>query len=1064
MIDSLKKILFSTRLMAVLFVVFAVAMAFGTFIESWYSTETSKIWIYNSWWFEVIMVFFLINFLGNIKRYRLWRKDQWAVLLLHLSFILILTGAFVTRYIGFEGVMPIREGESTDFLLTERKYVTAFVDGEIDGQPRRRALQDEILITPEAMSSSLPWRMDFNGQPFEISYAGFIKGAEEGLIATEDGDEYLKIVEAGGGNRHDHYLKSGEVASIHNVLFALNKYTPGAINITLNDSVSTLQSPFEGEFMRMADQFKGQVMADSVQPLMMRSLYNTAGMQFVFPEPMIRGEYGVVKAEEETENQQDALILNVTTAGETKQVKLLGGKGFINDPETFTLGGLDFNLSYGSIRHQLPFSVQLNDFIAEKYPGTERGYSSFMSKVTVNDERSFDYDIYMNHVLDHNGYRFFQSSFDPDEKGTILSVNHDFWGTWITYIGYFLLYTGLMGIMFFGKTRFIDLGEMLEKVKAKKQTLTTLALLLAVSIGTAQVQTDHDHDHTGDDHQHEETTMMLPTAAQVDSLLQATVVSKEHASRFGELVIQDEKGRMKPLNTFASELLRKLSKSNEYKGMDPNQVLLSMLQNPGLWYNVDFIYITKKNDSIREIIEVAEGQKMVKAVDFFDGTNYRLSGYLQEAYATNTPNQFQKGFREFDLKMGLLNQALGGDILRIYPLPGNENNKWVSAPEFAKGEFQVQDSLYANFIKNSLPFYVMSLRKAKSTGDYSEADNILEALHKNQRNYGSEVMPSEQKVAAEIMYNEFNVFEKLLVYYMLFGVLMFFFIIAQIFKESKGLKWAVLTMKGAIVVLFILQTIGLGVRWYISGHAPWSDAYESVLYVAWSTMALGLAFARKSDLTIASTAFVTAIILFGAHMNWLDPAIANLQPVLDSYWLMIHVAVIVGSYGPFTLGMILGIVSLFLMIFTTPGNKKKMELNIQELTIITELALTVGLVMLTIGNFLGGQWANESWGRYWGWDPKETWALISIMVYAFVLHMRLVPGLRGRWAFNFASIVAFASIMMTYFGVNFYLTGLHSYASGDKVITPTFVWYSVVFVIILGAVSYWAWQRNYKKS
>ncbi|WP_224491068.1 cytochrome c biogenesis protein CcsA [Robertkochia flava] len=1061
MMDALKKILFSTRLMAILFVVFATAMAFGTFIESWYSTETSKIWIYNSWWFEVIMVFFVINFIGNIKRYRLWSKDQWAVLLLHLSFVLIILGAFVTRYIGFEGVMPIREGSSTDFILTEKKYVTAFIDGEIDGEPRRRALQDEIMVTPEAVSASLPWKSDFNGEPFEISYAGFIEGAEEGLIPSEDGDLYLKIVEAGGGNRHDHYLKSGEVASIHNVLFALNKPTPGAVNITLNDSVSTLESPFEGEFMRMADQLKGQVVADSVQPLMMRSLYNTAGMQFVFPDPLIRGTYGVVEAEEKTENQQDALILNVTSGGKTRQVKLLGGKGFINDPVSVSLGGLDFNLSYGSIRHQLPFSIKLNDFIAEKYPGTERGYSSFMSKVTVNDDRSFDYDIYMNHVLDHKGYRFFQSSFDPDEKGTVLSVNHDQWGTWITYIGYFLLYLGLMGIMFFGKTRFKDLGVLLEKVKAKKQAMAVVFLLFAFQVAGAQNQAEQDHDHTG--HDHEETAMIMPTQAQVDSLLQATRVSKEHAAKFGKLVIQDERGRMKPVNTFASELLRKLSKSNDFKGMDANQVVLSMLQNPGLWYNVDFIYITKKNDSIRKIIEVPEDQKFVKAVDFFDGTSYRLSGYLQEAYATNTPNQFQKGFREFDLKLGLLNQALGGDILRIYPLPGDENNKWVSAPEFAKGEFTVKDSLYANFIKNSLPFYVMSLRKARVTGDYSEADNILQALHRNQENYGSEVMPSTTKVETEILYNEVNLFEKLLVYYMLFGVVMFALIILQIFRDAKWIRWAILAMKGGIFLLFLLQTAGLGVRWYISGHAPWSDAYESVLYVAWSTMALGLAFARKSDLTIAATAFVTAIILFGAHMNWLDPAIANLQPVLDSYWLMIHVAVIVGSYGPFTLGMILGVVSLFLMIFTTSSNKKKMELNIQELTVINELALTVGLVMLTIGNFLGGQWANESWGRYWGWDPKETWALISIMVYAFVIHMRLVPGLRGRWAFNFASIVAFASIMMTYFGVNFYLTGLHSYASGDKVITPTFVWYSVVFVIILGAVSFWAYRRNYRK-
>ena len=176
---------------------------------------------------------------------------------------------------------------------------------------------------------------------------------------------------------------------------------------------------------------------------------------------------------------------------------------------------------------------------------------------------------------------------------------------------------------------------------------------------------------------------------------------------------------------------------------------------------------------------------------------------------------------------------------------------------------------------------------------------------------------------------------------------------------------------------------------------------------------------------------------------------------------MIPVAVIVGSYGPLTVGMILGVVSLLLIILTTSKNKKRMAINLKELTIINELALTIGLVMLTIGNFLGGQWANESWGRDWGWDPKETWALVSIMVYAFVIHTRLVPGLRGKWTFNFLSVIAFASIMMTYFGVNFYLVGLHSYASGGQVITPTFIYYTVLGVFVLGGISFWRYKVNY---
>jgi cytochrome c-type biogenesis protein CcsB len=362
-----------------------------------------------------------------------------------------------------------------------------------------------------------------------------------------------------------------------------------------------------------------------------------------------------------------------------------------------------------------------------------------------------------------------------------------------------------------------------------------------------------------------------------------------------------------------------------------------------------------------------------------------------------------------------------------------------------------------------LPYYLISLREARETGDYTEADKMLSAFTQNQKNHGAEVLPSENRIEAETIYNKLDIFNRLYKYYALVGILMFVLLVVRIFRDREIWRIATYFFKGVIYLFFIWHTAGLIMRWYISGHAPWSDAYESILYVSWATLAMGLSLGRKSDMTIAASTFVTAMLLWIAHQSWVDPSIANLVPVLDSYWLMIHVAVIVGSYGPLTVGMILGVVSLILIILTNRKNKARMELTLKELTIINELTLTVGVIMLTIGNFLGGQWANESWGRYWGWDPKETWALISIMIYAFVIHTRLVPGLRGKWTFNFLSILAFASIMMTYFGVNFYLVGLHSYASGAQVITPSFIWYTAFGVLLLGGLSFWRYRVNYGK-
>ena len=423
-------------------------------------------------------------------------------------------------------------------------------------------------------------KINFNEQEFSIQYLNFIENATEGLVLDDKGERYLKIVEAGDGNRHDHYLKEGDIANIHNILFTLNRPQEGAINIQVAEGLYTIESPFEGQFMRMADQFQGALEANVATPLQLRALYTLPNFQFVIPEPALRGVFDIVKADTQGEAVQNALRLEVSVGNASEQITLLGGKGSVNDPKKVTVGNLDFYLQFGSLPIELPFAIKLNDFIAEKYPGTEKSYASFMSKITLEDKTtSFDYDIYMNHVLDYEGYRFFQASFNPDEKGTILSVNHDRWGTWITYTGYILLYLSMIGIFFIGKTRFKDLSKALDKIKAQKKALGVMLLLIGLNSSFLQAQ-EHTH--------------VQQSSIDFDSIIQANAFSKEHAATFGKLVIQDAGGRMKPANTFSSELLRKVSKSDTYKGLNSDQVLLSIMNNPAIWYNVPMIFPQKR--------------------------------------------------------------------------------------------------------------------------------------------------------------------------------------------------------------------------------------------------------------------------------------------------------------------------------------------------------------------------------------------------------------------------------------------------------------------------------------
>ncbi|MGC6524724.1 MAG: cytochrome c biogenesis protein CcsA [Flavobacteriaceae bacterium] len=1061
MFKKIANFLFSTRLTAVLFIVYAAAMAVGTFLDVGQSTSPtpySRNLIYNAWWFEAIMVVFMINFVGNIFRYRLLRKEKWATLVLHLSFIFILLGAFITRYHGFEGMMAIREGATENTFLSQKTYLTTYIDGDykIDGEFQRLVRNDEVDFSAR-LDNNYSYSTTYGNTPVVVELIDFISAAEEDIVPDETGEYYLKLVEAGSGAPHNHFLKVGEVSSIHNVLYALNKPTPGAINLTFSDEGLTIQSPFEGEYMTMATGTQGQLVKDSVQPLALRSRYIIGNQAIVFPKPVIKGVFDVVKKSKLLKGDEDGIALKVTTNGETKTVKLLGGQGTSNPFKQITVGGLDFAFKYGSKTLELPFDIKLNDFIAERYPGTEKSYSSFESKVTVFDDKDgdFDFHIYMNNILNHRGYRFFQSSFDPDEKGTILSVNHDYWGTWFTYLGYYLLYFGLMAILFSKGARMEALRQQLDKIKRKKAKLSIIVFSF-FSFGV-NAQLSHTSDHQ----------MLRPTQQQLDSILSANITPIEESNRFGELVIQDSDGRMKPVNTYASELLRKLSKKDTYNNYEPNQVFLSMQESPQLWYNVPIIYLKpKKADTIRSIIGLPKEQKYAALIDFLDkNLNYKLGPFLEEAYSAQVPTAIQKEFKETDQRVSLLFNSLEGDALRLFPIPGDENNKWVSPKEFVQQGRVIKDSLYSNFIKTGFLAYLATLQNDKlQNTDFTQSQKLVKAIKKTQQRYGGKTMLSEKKIKTEITYNKYDIFKKLFSWYMYASSLMFVLLIVQILRDkSKVLKLSVNIFKILLYVCFGLHTAGLIVRWYISGHAPWSDAYESMIYVAWATMAFGVMLGQKSNLTFASTAFITAMILMIAHWNWMDPSIGNLQPVLNSYWLMIHVAVIVGSYGPMALGMILGFISLLLIILTTPKNKDKMALNVKELTVINEMALTVGLVMLTIGNFLGGMWANESWGRYWGWDPKETWALISIMIYAFVIHMRLVPGLRSRLAFNIASILAFGSILMTYFGVNFYLAGLHSYAKDDQEISVNYILGSLLILTTISVFAYIKHRKFYSK-
>jgi len=357
--------------------------------------------------------------------------------------------------------------------------------------------------------------------------------------------------------------------------------------------------------------------------------------------------------------------------------------------------------------------------------------------------------------------------------------------------------------------------------------------------------------------------------------------------------------------------------------------------------------------------------------------------------------------------------------------------------------------------------YLQELVRAVETKDYTKADEYLGYIKAYQLKMGASIIPASKKIDLEIKYNKWEIFKFLMMFYMIAGSILLSLSFKELFTNKSTVNRFVLNLFIALTAFgLLIHFVGLGIRWYISGHAPWSNGYEAVVFVASITVLAGLIFSIKKSKFILAVAVILASLLMGiAHGSSMNPEITNLVPVLKSYWLMIHVAVITSSYGFLGLSAILGLNNLLLYIMRNKNNYLHLNKTIDEITFVNEMAMTVGLFTLSIGTFLGGVWANESWGRYWSWDPKEVWSLISMMVYIFILHMRLVPGLRGKFAFNFASLWSISTLIMTFFGVNFYLSGMHSYATGDPVPFPTWAYIAIAIFVVFSILSYWKYSR-----
>lgn len=1051
----LKRMLFSTRTMGTLLLVFAVSMAVATFVENDYGTPVAKELIYNSWWFETVMVWLIINFLGNIGRYKLYRREKWPLLVFHLAFLFILIGAGITRYISYEGSMHIREGSREERFVSEATFFKIQIsDGNnVQNYQDKKAsfISGNVPLFFRMLKPGFSASYNFQNDKVKVELLDFIARAQDSILPQQNGAKVLHLVTTDDGQRQNIYIPSGSVKQVQGVEVGYNKATNEGIEIT-EDAKGDLQikSPFAARYMVMATQQADTIKAVNVtEPMRLRALYTfNMGLAFVVPEFPQRGTIVHYEGDKKKDAfAPDLVVLGLKSNKAADTIAFYGGRGLTGYQANTRLGNLKITLGYGSRYYYTPFFMYLKKFQLDKYPGSNSP-SSYASDVVVMDGGAeMEHRIFMNHVLDYRGFRFFQTSYDPDEKGTILSVNHDVSGTIITYVGYALLFLGMFVTLFWKGTRFSILNQQLKSMAAKK-VVTVLAVLLSVlSVAHAQAPAPA------------APAQANAAEQQVDgkSFAAKINIDKKHAEAFGYLPVQNIDGRIEPANTLGLEILRKLNMHDDYHNLDANQFLLAITSQPFEWLYAPIIKINKRGGE--ELLKLTKANEEgltcimnLLKLDAAGDAHFLLEEEYHRSFAKKMAEQdlYDKEVIEINDKMQVVQALLNGMYLRVIPRPFDTNNTWdawsfMQAPK-NQGEKLVQA-------------YCKAVLDARTSGNWQQADQLLKQIKDLQKIQAANIMPSDAKINWEVRFNAWNLFFKLMIFYTLAGTLLLLLSLAGLFKKSALITWGTRITIATLVVAALLQAFGLGVRWYVSGHEPWSNGYEAVMFISMIGLISGLALYKNRNSFIPAAGALIAVCLMGfAHGGaQMNPQITPLVPVLKSYWLMIHVAIITASYGFFGLSAVLGMMVLLLHIVNNKKNRHVIGESMRELTIVNEMSLTIGLFLLTVGTFLGGMWANESWGRYWSWDPKETWAFISVIVYAFVLHIRLIPGLGSKFLFNALALVCFSTVIMTYFGVNYYLSGLHSYAKGDPVPIPGWVYITIALV---GAVIVTAYYRH----
>lgn len=638
------------------------------------------------------------------------------------------------------------------------------------------------------------------------------------------------------------------------------------------------------------------------------------------------------------------------------------------------------------ISHQLPFSITLNQFEIIYYKGT-LAPMDFISHISVADKdchRQIQGKVSMNHIFSYQHYRFYQSGYSEDNEGSVFSVSHDPYGIGITYAGYTLLLLSTVFFFFSPQSRF----HQLLKSPLLHRSLTVILLLFAFSLNSNFLKANSP------------SPKVLP---------------REVAEHFGDLYILYN-NRICPLQTFARDFTIKLYGSSSYKGLTPEEVLTGWLFYYDSWKNEPIIRI--KSNEARKLLEIEGNYARLK--DYISTINeYKLEKMMNHIRSGEQVTD-KRGIEEADEKFNIINLVCTGAMMKIFPCRNiaGKTLEWYSQSDQLP---QDMDNDKWVFIRKSMS-YVNEMIVMKK---YNDACLLLEKIKKYQQKECDGLLPADNKFKAEKIYNQFDYSKSVAMACICIGLICFIYYCHCMASQKRTSRKAIIILNILLWIVFTYLSAAICLRGYVSNHLPLSNGFETMQFMAWCTLLLTFLLQRKFAMLLPFGFLLCGLTLMVSMLGESNPQITQLMPVLQSPLLSIHVVVIMIAYSLLAFIMLNGVTAVILH-----QSQKECKEQIERLQIISQIILYPAIFLLAIGIFIGAVWANVSWGRYWGWDPKEVWALITMLVYALALHPRSLPWFHRTMFFHVFCITAFITVLITYFGVNFLLGGMHSYANG----------------------------------